>query len=293
MSIAPLPLVRGTAWQPSALTDRWAPDGDLRQLGVRILVAELWAAAFTLAVIATWAYTLGPSHLGVDAHAYWLGGRQAEPYGIAPGQTDAVLYSPAFVMLMRPLALLSWPLFLGAWMVAAALAFWWLSAPLHWTWRVPVLAVCWPAVLLGNVTPLLCVCSVLALTRGGSWTAVPSALTKITPAFMPVVWWMADHQWRRAFEAATLTLLVIAVTYVLDPQLWGQWVSFLLEQSANSPWRILRLLLAAALAVWAAATRRPWAAGLAFYFLLPVVGWLSGLMVLPRLLRPSSPLRGS
>jgi hypothetical protein len=190
---------------------------------------------------------------------------------------------------MRVVALVPWPMFLACFMLANALAFWWLSAPLPWRWRVPVLAACWPALLLGNINPLLCVCLVLALTGSGAWSVVPSALTKITPAFMPVVWWLVHREWRRVTEAGLLTLIMIAATYAQDPGLWSEWLGFLLHHADDSPLRLVRLVVAAGLAVWAVRTRRLWVAGLAFYLLLPMTDWhvqaLSGLMVLPRLVR--------
>jgi hypothetical protein len=268
---------------------RWGRDGDLRQVGQRILVVQLWLGTMVLAAFATWAYTMGPSYLGVDAHAYWVGAQMSHPYTLPPGEIDAVLYSPVFLEAVRVLEFLPWKVFLAGLMLADCVAFWWLSAPLPWKWRAPALAACWPAVLLANVNPLLCVSTVLAITGAGAWSVVPSLLTKITPALMPLAWWASDKDWRRVARATAMATVLVAISWRLDPSLWRQWIAFLFAHSDDSTVRTLRLILAAGLAGWAAKSRRLWVAGLAFYLLLPMAGWhvhsLAGLMVLPRLIR--------
>jgi hypothetical protein len=269
---------------PSA---RWGRGGDLRRAALQILVPHLWLGAFALAAYATWAYTAGPSHLGFDAHAYWLAGRQSHPYGLAPGDGDAVLYSPAFIQVMRVLAVVPWPGFLALCMLANACAFWWLSAPLSWRWRVPLLVACWPAVLLANINPLLCVCAVLAVTRPGTWAVVPAALTKITPSFVSIAWWLGTGEWRRVLHAASLTCLLVVASYAWQPGLWSEWVHFLLLHSDDSLLRTARLGAGLLVSVLAARSRRPWLTGVAFLLLLPMGGWylLDLALILPRLLR--------
>jgi hypothetical protein len=172
-------------------------------------------------------------------------------------------------------------------MVMNGWAFWWLSAPLSWRWRAPLLMACWPAVLIANVNPLLCVCAVLAMTRSGGWWAVPAALTKITPSFVSIAWWVEDREWHKILGAAGLTVGLVSLSYLLEPALWTEWVRFLLLHSDDSVMRTVRLGAGLALSVLAARSRRPWLSAIAFYLLLPMAGaYLQALaLMLPRLLR--------
>ena len=55
------------------------------------------------------AYTLG---FGYDSHAYWVAAQDlGHLYERPPLARDAYLYSPAFVVLLWPLAQLPWPIF--------------------------------------------------------------------------------------------------------------------------------------------------------------------------------------
>jgi hypothetical protein len=270
---------------PFRVPTRWGRDGDLTRACLRLLPPVLLIGALALAIFSTWVYGSGRAPLGLDAHAYWVAGREAHPYAAAPGAADAVLYSPAFVLAMRLMALLPWAPFLLLWMTAAGIAFWWLSAPLPWRWRAPVLAACWPAVLIGNINALLCVCLVVGLTA--SWAVAPIALTKITPAFAPALWWACRGEWRRLAGSVAVTGAIALVSYALAPGLWSEWVAFLRQHSDESTLRLLRIAAGVLVAGWAALTGRPWLLGIAFYLLMPMatlqIQALVPLMVIPRL----------
>ena len=265
-------LLRAPEGTASTRRSRWARDGDLRQAAEQILVPAVWLGSIALAGYTLWAFLFsGHAPIGSDLRPIWVAARVSEPYGTAPGELGAFLYSPVVVLLVRELAAIPWPVFLAGWMVAEAVAMWWLTAPLPWRWRGPLLlTVGVSSVLLTNVMPVLCVCFVLAVTQSRAWLVAPLALTKITPALAAGLWWGARGEWRLAARAAGVTLFVSGMCFVLAPGLWIDWIRFLAEHQDDSPLRLARLLLGAAVTVWAGRTKRWWLLGVGFYLLGPV-----------------------
>ena len=247
----------------------------------------LWVASTCLA--AMWiTFDVRAGQIGVDAHAYWLAGRSAHPYGPAAGEVDAFLYSPLFAQAMRPLSLLPWHVFLVVWMLAESAAFSWVVRPLPWVWRVPVglLAVC--ELLMGNIYGFLAVAVVLGSRHSAAW--VFPLLTKITVAVPGVVWFLLRGEWAQVARAAALTLTLVSVSAAADPQLWREWFGFLRAHGGQigfSTWA--RLGACVAVAAWAARRDRPSALPLAC--LLAVPTWsgqskdLALLLATPRLSR--------
>jgi hypothetical protein len=265
-------LLRTLEGAASTTGSRWARDGDLRQAAEQILVPAVWLGSIALAGYTLWAFLFsGHAPIGSDLRPMWVAARVSEPYGTAPGELGAFLYSPVVVLLARELAAIPWPVFLGAWMVAEAVAMWWLTAPLRWRWRGPLLlTVGVSSVLLTNVMPVLCVCFVLAVTQTRARWVAPLALTKITPALAAGLWWAARGEWAPAIRALAVTLLVAAASFLLAPGLWVDWIRFLVEHRGDSPLRLVRLALGAAVTVWAGRTKRWWLLGVGFYLLGPV-----------------------
>ena len=206
--------------------------------------------------------------VGYDAHAYWLAGRSAHPYQSSPGQRDAFLYSPVFALLMRPLALLPWHWFVAFWIVAESGAFLWLVAPLRWVWRIPVLVVCVPEVVMGNIYGFLGVAAVVGLRRPEAW-AFP-LLTKVTPGGVGLLWFAARGEWHKAGRVALATLVVSAVSYVASPDLWREWVAFLVQHGGDNGARVpVFLAISAVLTVVAARTDRAWLLCVAMLLAVP------------------------
>jgi hypothetical protein len=227
-------------------------------------VIAAWTCGVSIAVLSILRLLIQPE-VGFDTHAYWLAGRAAHPYGAMPGARDAFLYSPAFVQLMRPLALLPWVLFAAAWMLAVVLAFFWLTAPLAWRWRIPVLLACLPEVVLGNVYAFLALAAVLGLRRPQFW-AIP-LLTKVTPGLLGLVWFAARGEWRNLARVLSATTAVIMVSYLLDPELWREWVLFLTAARADdTSFLVARVAIAATAVVVAARVDQAW--------VLPAAMWL-------------------
>jgi len=252
----------------------------------------LWVAAALSLLLAAGA---GSRLVGFDSHAYWLVWHHGDVYGLAPNQQDAFVYSPAFAQLLWPLAQLPWPLFAAIWTAAGLAVYAWLLWPLDWRWRGPLLLLCAPQALVGNIWPVFAVVAVFGFRRAELW-AVP-LLTKVT-AGVGLVWFAARHEWRSLLRAALATGAVVAVSVAISPGLWFDWLHLLTGGGrAGTPagaWNVplvFRLPLALGLAVYAAKRNRPAVLvatiGLAspVFTLSWLLSWLVPLAALPRLRR--------
>jgi hypothetical protein len=251
--------------------ERWRTGGDLREIAERTTLVCLWAATAALAAYSLFAYTVISSP-GRDTHAYWLAGRLADPYGIGPGEPDAVLYSPVFVLAMRLPALLPWPVFYGAWVVAETCAYAWLLHPLPVRWRVPALLACVPAVVLGNVHGMLGVTLVLGLRRS-PWFAA-AALTKVTPAGVGAIWCAVRGEWRALARLVLTCAALVGVSFAAAPDLWVSWVRFLTSHTGDGAGRLVQIPLGLLLAVVAARTDRRWLLVVAWWLTMPMASAL-------------------
>ena len=250
---------------------------------VRILV---WPLALAVAFEAVrLAITSGT--LGMDAHAYWLAAQGDLVYDKAPRQLDAYLYSPAFATVIRPVALLPWPLFLTAWVSLEGVALVWLLKPLHARWSVPFFLLCVPELVIGNVYVLLAAAAVVGLRWPAAW-AFP-ILTKITPG-VGLLWFAARGDWLRLLQGAAATAAIVCLSYLAGPAQWNDWFAFLLDHGGGATDGFfgfgLRCLLAIALVVLGARTHRPWLIAPAMLLASPVLALpaLALLAAIPRLL---------
>jgi Glycosyltransferase family 87 len=239
----------------------WTP---MRLRGLR---HALWIGA-ALQVV----YCLGmalDSFGGVDAHAYWAAWRHGL-YSAAPEQRDAYLYSPVFAQVLWPLTLLPWPVFWAVWTITLAAAFAWLLAPLGRRWALPLLLMCLPEILTGNVWAFFALVLVLGFRYPAAW-AFP-LLLKVSPG-VGVVWFAVRREWRAAATATAATAAIMAASFALAPDLWGEWLRLLAHpESFRNPAREsfepalhfptalrlgLGLPIAAALTIYAARSNRP------------------------------------
>ena len=119
-----------------------------------------------------------------------------------------------------------------------------------------------------------------------------AALTKVTVALGPI-WFVVRREWRAAGWSALATAALVAVSWLVTPDLWRQWGDFLLEQEASSssvgstilPPLVWRLPLAVLVTCWAAHTDRRWPVPVAMVLATPVAGPAAFVMLaaIPRL----------
>lgn len=239
---------------------RWMADGSVaavtpervRAIRHGLLVAGL--AVLVMVLVRAW-LTASDVSAGeaYDARAYWEAAR-GEPYARPVlGAPVAYYYSPAFLQVFAPLFALSFPGFLAAWFAlnGAALAVvtrTWLPIALL-TGFVPI------ELMRGNIEPLMA----LAIVAGFRWPAAWALilLTKVTPG-VGLLWFVGRREWRKLAMAIGATALVGAVSFILAPQLWLEWLRALVGNAGvNVDWPffpvplVVRLPIAAALALLA------------------------------------------
>ncbi|RYB95509.1 DUF2029 domain-containing protein [Nocardioides oleivorans] len=261
------------------------------------------AVAWLYAIMLVWVTVditsdVGPGH---DAHAYWRVWQvpRSEVYATTPGYLDAFNYSPAFAQAIWPLAQLPWPVFGTLWSLGALLAFVYMLSPLGWRLALPLVLCCAQEIVSGNIFWVLALV-VVASARpgagpaGASWWSVV-LLTKVTPALGPL-WYALRRQWPQLACSVGATLVVVAVSAAVSPDLWRDWTAFLLDNAqgtagvgstALGPLAV-RLPIALALLGWGALTDRVWTLPLAMALATPVAGPAAFTMLaaIPRLRRP-------
>lgn len=265
-----------------------------RQTAVRRLTSTVWAGAtwvlmgyFAIFHVQQYLPFGSLGGLGYDAHAYWLAGNVNRPYGATPGTADAFLYTPAFRQAIWPLTQLPWPAFFAIWVAIETAVFVWLVKPLPVRWAVPLFLLAVPELLRGNIAGLLCVALVLGVTRPWAWSL--PLLTKIVPGVLGVVYLAASGTFRRAVGAVGVTLTVVAVSVLLSPDLWVQWVDFITTPGAGDARSsaLIRATIAALVVVIAGFFRQSWLLAPAVMLSTPVFGLhpehAAFLLAIPRL----------
>ena len=224
---------------------------------------------------------LGLLNTGVDAHAYWA----AEPFdpygGTRPAEQDAYFYAPPFAQILGPLHALPWPWFIAIWTLLLTAAFIWQA----WLWAgflvlmVPVFA----ELTVGNIHLLLGAAIVAGFRWPWLW-ALP-LLTKVTPG-VGLLWFVLRREWRNLAVALGATAVISAVSFVVAPGLWFQWIGVLTEAAKAPDWVFIipiplyaRAIAAVALVSWGALTDRRWTVPVASMLALPIL-WVNGLSML-------------
>lgn len=229
------------------------------------------------------ALLLGLVPLGVDAHAYWAAD-PLRPYNFGALYTqDAYFYSPAFVQVLAPVKLLPWPVFAALWTVLLAVALAWLGG--RWFGYVLIVPFVAIEVAMGNIHILMAAAIVLGFRWPAAWALI--LLTKITPG-VGLLWFAVRREWRSLAIALGVTAVIAAASFAVAPAAWSDWLGVLRATEASTyrestPFDFvplwLRVLAAAGLVVWAAATDRRWVVPVAATLALPVV-YINGLALL-------------
>jgi glycosyl transferase family 87 len=238
-------------------------------VGLRLFAIEPWADS-------------------VDAYAYWTT-RSGDYYAAAQtGQIGAYLYSPAFAQLLAPLTWLPVNVFTAIWTAINCAALWYLLR----RWSLPSLLFL-PIpfeIISGNVHLLYGVAIVVGFRWAASWALM--FLTKVTPG-IGVLWFLVRREWRPFAMAIGVTAAIVAVSFLLNRAAWEEWIALLRgdltggagQGTLETPgWYLAvpllpRLVVAAALVVFAGLTDRRWMVPFVVVVALPVI-WLNSLAVL-------------
>jgi Protein of unknown function (DUF2029). len=217
---------------------------------------------------------------GMDAISYWANHLDA-PYANSDWTTaQAYVYSPAFLQLVSPLAQLPWVAFLAAWTAILLVAVRFLTGPRLFAFGV-LLALM--ELAGGNISLLLATAMVVGFRWPAAWAFV--LLTKVTPA-VGLLWFVVRREWRQLGIALGATAAVIAVSAVVMPGAWIEWVHVLGRIAGrDGTWAafpipfLARLPFAIAIVVWGAKTDRRWTVPVAGMLALPAL-WYGGLSML-------------
>jgi hypothetical protein len=241
-----------------------------------------------VALVAAWVLVRpAPSS---DAHAYWMLDL-SDPYREGFAGPDAFLYSPAFGQLIYPATLLPFEAFFRLLLALNLLCLGWLLGP-FWAAVALLLPPVQVELATGNIhLPLAVMCAV-GLARPGSWSF--GLLTKVTPG-IGLLWFVARREWRALLIGVGTTTAIVAISFVLSPQAWVDWIGLLAESSTMrvgnlvlDQWPVVyRLPIACGLMVMAAWRNRPAAVPLIVCFALPAiwVGAIALAFAVPRLVR--------
>jgi hypothetical protein len=219
---------------------------------------------------------------GQDARCYYQA-TLADPY-LHSSWNDpiAYVYSPAFLQLVSPLTTLPWQAFMAVWtgLLIGAVRF--LTGP-----RLLAAGLLFPFTAMevagGNVSLLLAVAIVLGFRWPATWSLV--LLTKITPG-IGLLWFAVRREWRSLFIAFAVTAVIAAVSAIVMPAAWRQWLDVIVANAGKGgTWAsvpvplLVRLPLAVVLVVWGARTDRRWTVTVASMLALPAL-WYGGLSML-------------
>ena len=243
----------------------------------RLLVAAGVVFAVALVIVMTLtAEPFDPNGYGPgqDARAYWAV-PITDPYTPGSvGKESAYLYSPAFLEALAPIRLLSWPVFLAVWTSLLLLVLRWLSGPLLFG---PLIVLTFPELWGGNITILLAAMIVFGFRRPGVWAF--AVLTKVTPA-LGLLWFVVRREWRALVEVGVVTAAIVAVSLLIAPQLWQEWIDLLRSSTGSSTVSgsvpiplLIRLPVAVVVITWAALGDRRWALPIGVLLAMPVIWW--------------------
>jgi hypothetical protein len=255
----------------------------------RLSVRSVLTAVAIAALVFAWLFLVQRDFF-LDARAYWSADLDDLYGGSLVGRRATYLYSPAFAQLLWPATLLPWTVFgalfcalnltLLAWMAGPILAAVLLFLPFS-----PVT----DEITTGNIHLLIAAAIVISFRWPVVW-AFP-LLTKVTPG-VSVLWFAGAREWRSLALAISSTLAVAAISFMLAPSAWFEWIGLLARSSSVAvPADIgvipgplwARTVAAAALVLLGGWRGWAWTVPAAAAFALPVT-WSSGLSVLVALI---------
>lgn len=258
------------------------------ELGGWLIASGTWLFVVSLCV------PLGAQlKTGREAFCYWVASIHA-PYTLSDWtQPIAYVYSPAFRQAIAPLTELPWLGFFSAWTALLLLAIRYLTGPR--LFAVGVLLSTFELVG-GNISLFLAVAMVIGFRWPAAWAFV--LLTKVTPG-IGLLWFVVRREWRSLGIALGATAVVVAVSAVIMPGAWLQWIDLLVGLAGrDGTWAAIpipfevRLPIAVAVVVWGARTDRRWAVPVAGMIALPAL-WYGSLTMLLAVIALRDPERNA
>jgi Glycosyltransferase family 87 len=260
------------------------PGHALRAVRDGLTVAGLLFGVYLFVVIGPRAGTVG-----FDAFAYWKFSIR-DPYALFEGSVGSFVYSPVIARLFAPFSALSWDTFFVLWFGLLLGTAIWLGGWRGEGWRRTgwLYALAFPPVAVelyhGNVHLLIAAAIALGFRYPATWSFV--LLTKVTPG-VGLLWFAVRREWRPLAIALGLTLALVVISFVAEPDLWRRWldreVFVTLGQAPDQPQLAIplpiRLPVAALLVIWGARADRRWTVPVSAAIALPVL-WFAGFSIL-------------
>jgi hypothetical protein len=156
-----------------------------------------------------------------DAHAYYEAaarlnaGQPLYPAGVDPNGNEIYLYPPLLAMVLRPFALLGYPVFAAFWEAAIVLSFVLLLRYLGVRKRNTWIAVGMLGIPIGWALTVAQahVPFTLLLALGQPWSVALAANLKLTPVLI-AVWWLGRRDWESFFA------FMVWIALLAGAQLW-------------------------------------------------------------------------
>ncbi len=252
----------------------------------RLIRTGTWMLAWTGIVLAWLWLNLNPVDYLQDAKVYWRFDFDNLYSSSTVGGREAYLYSPAFAQLFSPLGVLPWPAFKALFSAANLMLLAWMAGP-----RLGALLLLIPGspvpneIGVGNIHLMIAAVAVVGFRFPQAWAF--NLLTKVTPG-IGLLWFAGRRAWRSLAWAVATTTLITGVSFVIAPQLWFEWIDTLRTNSsvAIPPYAValplplvLRLVIAAALALVSGLRNWRWLLPVVCFIALPVP-WVPALSLL-------------
>ena len=215
----------------------------------------------------------------IDLVIYWQNTNLDALYPVLVTDSPTpFLYPPVLAQILLPLHVLPFEIVEVAWTTLCFVSLWYCVR----IWTIPVvilglISIWLPPdnilgaglefVLLGNVQ-IPMAAAIVAGMRHPAWFAIP-ILTKITTG-VGLLWYAFRAEWRPFAIGIAATALVVAVSFLLSPGAWADWIQFAIRNygvpsvpPVVGPPLPVRLGAAVLLVAWGARTNRPWVVAIA------------------------------
>jgi hypothetical protein len=249
-----------------------------------LLAALVWVVAIALSIVPP----------GSDATQFYEH-RWPTPYSATDyASGTGFYYTPPVALLFAVLTRFGLPIFAGIMSGAGLLSLYYLLG--KWAWVGLLFPPVWWDISAGNINTLL---GAVAVAGGASWSV--AFLTKVSPG-IGWAWHALRREWRPARRGIGVTLLACAVSLLIAPNLWMEWLDSLLANSLGYagpgyfavPIPLVPRLAAASAVVALGAIRGwRWVTPIAVTLAMPVLWW-SALAPLVAIFSPRlrGPVRG-
>jgi hypothetical protein len=220
-----------------------------------------------------------------DTHAYWYAAQAGvEAYGRPwSAAADAFVYSPAFWQAVYLPAQLPYEVFHAAWVCASVAA---LAVALGPSWAFALLTFgipirgwpVWEALLWGNVEAFMVLAIALSFRFPAAWAVM--FLTKVTPG-VGTLWYAGRREWRKLLVAVFATVAIVAISFLMVPQLWAEWATVPTSTPFSQPFAAplwVRLGVAAVLVYCGGRLNQSWTVWLAVAVAHPAI-WVNTLTI--------------